>query len=253
MAIIQSLYRYPIKGLNGQQLPSVNLDPMAGIEGDRRFAIRHGQTQFDPGAPKHLSKTKFLALMTHAELAELSATFGENEADLLLKKNNHTVFEGNLTKPEDINELEAYIAEQYGDKCKGSPKLVSAPDHMFSDVPEKCLSVVNLASVKALGDEVGAQLDPLRFRANIYLDGLPAWAERDWQPNMRFQAGNITFSVFKHIVRCNAVNVNLESAKVDQNLPKALSKSFDANLMGVYLFVETAGKANEGDLFSVVQ
>lgn len=251
MAIIQSLYRFPVKGLNGQQRSSVELRPQDGIAGDRRFAIKHGETQFNSTAPQHLSKTKFLALMTHAELAELTATFGEDEAELRLEKSGEIVFAGDLTELNDIRRLEACIAEHYGNRCKGAPKLVSAPDHMFSDVPEKCLSVVNLASVKALGEEIGAELDPLRFRANVYLDGLPAWTERNWGPGTLFKAGGVTLCAFKHIVRCNAVNVNLESAKIDQNLPKILSKAFDTNLMGVYCFVETTGALSAGDGFTL--
>ncbi|WP_417464670.1 hypothetical protein [Kordiimonas sp.] len=53
----------------------------------------------------------------------------------------------------------------------------------------------------------------------------------------------------KHIVRCNATNVNLETAEVDQNLPKTLMKELGANLMGVYFLVETAGDVQLRDQF----
>ncbi len=48
---------------------------------------------------------------------------------------------------------------------------------MFSDVPEKCLSLINLASLRDLERVVRAPVDPRRFRANICFEGAPAWAE----------------------------------------------------------------------------
>ena len=39
------------------------------------------------------------------------------------------------------------------------------------------VSIINLASVRALAEAAGTAIDPLRFRANLYIDGLPAWAE----------------------------------------------------------------------------
>lgn len=249
MPTIQSIYRYPVKGLAGQPLDSIALTPGEAIPMDRAFAIKHGQTVFDPDNPVHMSKTKFLALMTHAELAAFRARFSDDGSRMTLVRGADTVFDGDLTDAADAASLEALMAAHVGDRAKGAPKLVSAEGHMFSDVPEKCLSVLNLASVKALSEEVGVALDPLRFRANIHLDGLPAWAERDWQEGELFRAGNVTLKVMSQIVRCNATNVNLETAEVDQNLPKTLMKQFSANLMGVYLLVEQGGSLTTGAEF----
>lgn len=250
MATIQSIHRYPVKGLGGQQLDYVTVEPGQAIPMDRAFAIRHGQTVLDPASPVHLSKTKFLALMTHAEMAAFTTRFSEDGRVMTLSRDGAVAFEGDLTNAADGARLEALMANHVGDRAKGAPKLVSAEGHMFSDVPEKCLSVINLASVSALSEEVGAPLDPLRFRGNIHLDGLPAWAERDWQHGQLFRAGDVTLKVMKHITRCNATNVNLETAEVDQNLPKTLMKRFSANLMGVYLLVETGGMIRAGDSFT---
>jgi uncharacterized protein YcbX len=60
------------------------------------------------------------------------------------------------------------------------PPLVSAPGHSFSDLAAKCLHFVNLASVRELERAVGRPVDPLRFRANVYVDKVPAWDEYKW-------------------------------------------------------------------------
>ncbi|MCJ9427933.1 MOSC domain-containing protein [Kordiimonas marina] len=250
MASVAAIMRYPVKGLNGQALDSVSLQPGEAIPGDRAFAIRHGETVFDPAAPVHLSKTKFLALMTHAKLAALRPSFDDTGRHMTLTHGGEVVYAGWLDRADDAARLEAFLMDFIGDEAKGALKLVTAAGHMFSDVPEKCLSVLNLASVRALSDEVGEELDPLRFRANIHLEDLPAWAEREWEAGSSFTIGGVRFSLMKPIVRCHATNVNLETAEYDQNLPKTLAKRFGANLMGVYGVVETGGTIRPGDRLS---
>lgn len=250
MTRIVSLMRYPVKGLAGQALEQISLEANSSIPGDRAYALRHGQTAFDRAAPRHLSKTKFLALMTHAELAALDVSFNDSADVMTMSKDGELMFHGSLQDADDVHRLEAVMATYMGDRAKGAPRLEQADGHMFSDVPEKCLSVVNLASVKALGDHLGVVLDPLRFRANLYLDELAAWAERDWEAGAAMTAGGVHLKLMKPITRCNATNVNLETAELDQNLPKTLMQAFGANVMGVYCTVETAGVVKVGDSFA---
>ena len=44
----------------------------------------------------------------------------------------------------------------------------------------RAVSLINLASVRALESAVGAQIAPLRFRADIYFEGPKAWCEFEW-------------------------------------------------------------------------
>lgn len=249
---ITRMMRYPVKGLEGQLIDTADFARGGAIPGDRMFAVRHADTNFDPENPIHMSKVKFLALMTHAALAGLRAAY--DGTFLTLRRNNEgskgdVFFEGNLNDPADAARLEQGMADYIGLPPEKTPRLVSADGHMFSDVPEKCLSIVNNASVAALAQEAGVPLDPLRFRANIYLDGMQAWAERDWAIGDCFRVGTTRLKVMKHITRCNAVNVNLETAQIDQNLPKMLMQKFGANVMGVYCTVEEGGTVKVGDSF----
>ena len=62
---------------------------------------------------------------------------------------------------------------------RGPPKILHADGHSFSDVARKVVSIINLASVAAVEDMVGAPVNPLRFRGNVYVEGWPAWSELD--------------------------------------------------------------------------
>ncbi|HET6630179.1 MAG TPA: MOSC domain-containing protein [Woeseiaceae bacterium] len=247
MASIHEIYRYPVKGLNPEALPSAELHPYEGIEGDRAYAIAHGQTEFDPQHPVHLGKTRFLTLMTHPRLAELQLSALPGGAQVILRRGQHRVFTGDLRSADDRASLDRFLEAFIGSEAKGPPRLVTAPGHMFSDMREDCLSIVNLASVTALGKAVGRDLDPLRFRANFYLDGLPPWQEREWRENGRLQLGECVLEIIKHITRCNAINVNPGAARVDAELTKVLFKEFDGNCMGLYANVITPGVVRLGD------
>src|SRR6202021_3783119 len=100
-------------------------------------------------------------------------------------------------------------------------------------VAKKVVSIINLASVAAIEAAVGAPVDPLRFRANLYVDGWPAWHEFELL-NQTLAIGDARLKVVKRIVRCAAVNVDPESAARDLNIPQALMRRLGHADCGVY-------------------
>ena len=84
MAKIQSIYRYPIKGLTPEPLARALLTPGQTIPGDRLYAIENGPSGFDPAAPSYLSKTHFLMLMKNERLANLRAAFDQDSHTLTI-------------------------------------------------------------------------------------------------------------------------------------------------------------------------
>ncbi len=248
MAVIEGLYRYPVKGLGSERLGEAVIAAGHGIEGDRAYAIALGQTEFDPLAPIHLSKMKFATLMTHPVLAGLTADFGTAPGRLRLSRNGAPALDVSLQHPDDIARFDRFISDFVDDRAKGPLRLVTADNHMFSDVRENCLSIINLASVEALGAALGRPIDPLRFRANIYVSGLPAWRERDWQAGDIFGLGHGQVSVMRPITRCAAVNVDLASGQIDADIPTLLRREFGQNAMGVYIDAIGTTRIAEGDI-----
>ncbi|MGV3478626.1 MAG: MOSC domain-containing protein [Sphingobium sp.] len=260
MAMIEGIYRYPVKGLGSERLADATITAGQGIAGDRAYAMALGTTGFDPAAPVHLSKMKFATLMTHPRLAALAADFRSAPGRLRLSSKGDPVLDVSLDDPGEIAEFDRFISEFVDDRAKGPLRLVTAPNHMFSDVREDCLSIINLASVAALGAALGRPIDPLRFRANIYVSGLPAWQERGWQAGDVIGLGYGQASVMRPITRCAAVNVDLDSAEIDADLPTLLRREFGQNAMGVYIdaigttriaigdIMTDAEKGNDGDV-----
>ena len=73
--------------------------------------------------------------------------------------------------------IEQFFASFCSDELRGPPKILHGSDHSFSDVDRKVVSIINLASVAEIADAIGAPVDPLRFRANLYVEGWRAWRE----------------------------------------------------------------------------
>jgi hypothetical protein len=157
------------------------------------------------------------------------------------------------TQPGDV---EDFFADYLGD-AKLSPRLVNAKGHKFTDIsvvsPEKmrAISIINLSSVRALEQAVGKPIDPLRFRANIYIDDVPAWAEFDWMEK-RVSIGSAKARIVMRTRRCAATQVNPSTAERDLDIPKLIKQHFGHMDMGVYAEVSGDGVAAIGEpLFPV--
>lgn len=251
-AVIGSIHRYPVKGLNAEDLPHVDLEAGHCIPYDRAFAIENGARLFDDKNPQHLPKTRFLMLMSHERLAAIRAEFDEETMQLRILRDGKEVSRGRLDDRIGRQILEQFFAAYMSAELRGAPRIVHAAGHSFSDVPEQVLSMINLASVRDLERVVGKPVDPLRFRANLYVDGLEPWAEFDWVGRDLAVAAGRLFRYEARIDRCAATNVDPATGARDMSLPRALMAAFGHMDMGVYLRVVENGRIAPGDVMSEI-
>jgi uncharacterized protein len=247
---LAELHRYPVKGMTGQKLAATDLAAGETLPHDRRFAIVHGASQCDPTAPSWQPKRQFLQRMTDERLALLGIDYDDATEALTLKRDGKQVARGLLSLPigqELINQfLNAFMKDP-----RGALKIVSAPGLAFTDKPEKLVSLINLASAKDIERVTRAPIDPQRFRGNLILEGLPAWAEFDWM-DRELAIGPVRLKVVSRITRCAAVNVNPATGERDLNIPKALITGFGHADCGIYAEVLVGGRIAEGDTLTVV-
>ena len=95
-AIIQGIYRYPVKGLSAERLDRAALAPGETLAGDRRYAIENGPSGFDPAAPSYLPKQRFLMLMKDERLACLDTAFSDESHLLVIRENGREAARGDL-------------------------------------------------------------------------------------------------------------------------------------------------------------
>ena len=247
-AQIASLYRYPVKGLTPEPLPQVALEIGQTLPADRRYAIENGPSGFDPAAPKWLSKPHFLMLMRDQWLAALRTHFDDASNVLTIRQNGAIAAQGDLETAEGRAAIERFFAT--AGAIKGPPKVLSGHGHSFSDVARKVVSIINLRSVAAVENMVDVPVHPLRFRANLYVSGWPAWHEFDLL-DQTLAIGETRLKVVKRIVRCAAVNVDPETAARDLNIPQALMRRLGHADCGVYAEVIAGGAIAVGDAIVV--
>jgi len=263
MPAIQAIYRYPIKGLTPEPLAATALRPGQTVPGDRIYAIENGPSGFDPAAPAHLPKQRFLMLMRNERLATLRATFDQVSQTLAVAQSpppspvpgsegGRQGTSGNLTTPEGRAAIERFFAAFCADELRGPPKVLFAAGHSFSDVARKVVSIINLASVRALEEAAGASIDPLRFRANVYVEDWPAWHEFDLLGQTLAVGSAARLKVVKRIVRCAATNVDPQTGLRDLALPQTLQQTYGHADCGVYAEVIEGGDIEVGDAIGVV-
>ncbi len=251
MTQIKAIHRYPVKGLSPQALSETRLAPGATLPADRLYAVENGPSGFDPTAPQHFPKIRFLMLMRNARLATLHTAFDDATHVLTISRDGREAARGDLRTPEGRSAIEAFFAKFSADELRGPPRVLHAPGHSFSDVAKKVVSIINLASVQAVETAAGAPVDPLRFRGNVQVAGWPAWREFDLL-GRTLAIGSARLRVVKRIVRCAATEVDPATGRRDLEIPNILTKTFGHADCGIYAEVVEGGGIAVGDRIEVL-
>jgi uncharacterized protein YcbX len=249
-AEIASLYRYPVKGLTPEPLEKVSLAIGQTIPADRRYAIENGPSGFDPAAPAWRAKTHYLMLMRDERLATLRSRFDEATNLLTISKAGEVVACGDLETAQGRATIEAYFASNFESELRGPPKLLSGGGYSFSEVARKVVSIINLGSVAAIEAMVGATVNPLRFRANLYVRGWPAWHELTLV-DQTLAIGDARLKVVKRIKRCAATNVDPETGARDLEIPATLIRQLGHTDCGIYAEVIAGGTIGIDDAIAL--
>src|SRR5947208_10949934 len=206
-----------------------------------------------PAAPKARLKHRHwvfamssMIWMKNERLATLDALYDEDTHVLTIRGAGHEPVRGDLRTREGRLAIEAFFRRFMPAELRGPPKVLEAPGHSFSDVAAKVVSIINLASVAAIEQVVGVPVHPLRFRANLYVEGWPAWHEFELL-GKEIAIGEARLKVTKRIVRCAATNVDPDTGARDLTIPATLMRAFDHADCGIYAQVITAGDIAPGD------
>lgn len=250
---VAAIFRHPVKGFTPEPLSAVQLAPGQGFPFDRLWAVENGPSGFDPDAPAFTPKQKFTVLAAIPKVAAARTRYDGETGILHVSAPGAPDLAVRLEEPEGRAAFEAWLAGLLGDEVRGPLRVLKAPgEHRFTDHPQGQVSIINLASVRDLSAKMGVELDPLRFRANFYVEGWPAWAENGWV-GKALMVGWAQAEVFKPIVRCVATHVNPTTAEVDQEITKALFDRYGHLHCGIYVRVTSPGMAGLGDAVTTPQ
>jgi GntR family transcriptional regulator/MocR family aminotransferase len=239
MSSLKNIYVYPVKGLSGQPLASVSLAEGKPLPHDRRFALARPGVPLQADNPKWAKKGLFVMLMLEEALAKVQTHLDPETLQFEVRVGNCTILSVNLNEPDARATVEDYFHHLVA-TLPAPPTLIRSRDGHFMDKPDNVISLINLATLRSLEKQWGAEIDPLRFRANLYVDTGRPWEEFEWiEKDIRL--GDVSFRVDRKNGRCGATNVNPVSGVRDMDIPGSLRSSFGHKDLGVYLTVTKGG------------
>jgi uncharacterized protein YcbX len=245
--VVAGIFRHPVKGFTPEPLRSVDLTPGLGFPHDRIYAVENGPCGFDAEAPAFVPKQKFTVLASLPEVAAVRTRYHDDTGALEAAAPGAPAFLGRLSDEAGRAAFAAWLTDVLGEAAAGPLQVVGAPESWrFTDNPLGQVSIINLASVADLSRRMGAELDPLRFRANLYVEGWPAWSELEWT-GRRLMLGWGEAEVFKPIRRCAATGVNPQTAEPDADVTRALFEAFGHMNCGIYVRMTKSGRISLGD------
>jgi uncharacterized protein YcbX len=228
---VHELVRYPVKSMAGVATSSAFLG-WHGLQGDRRFAFRR------------LDDKSGFPWLSASRLPEL-----------LLYQPNGLEEPTHVLTPEGLNlaigsvELQNDVAEKFG-----SPLELMKLKHGIFD--EASVSVINLATIAAIGREARQELDTRRFRANIVIasDSTEPFLEDGWIGGRLVfgsdEAGPM-ISVTMPDPRCVMINLDPDTAEQDPRVMKAAVR-LNENNAGAYATVARTGQISVGQSVSLL-
>lgn len=226
---IERIWRYPVKSLGGEQLRAATLDS-GGIEGDRRFGIRH------------LGSGTILTARRRPELLFASARWNDGEVEIVLPDGSTAADDAALSSwlEDDValvrSDSEAGTFENPMD-VENEADWVSwdGPDDTFHDSGRTQVSLVGL---DALGD-----WDERRFRKNLIATG----TGEDDLVGYRLAIGSAALDVTKRVERCVMVT-RPQPDGIDRDLDvfRTVLRERDGTV-GIGLTVHTPGEIRVGD------
>lgn len=244
---LSGIARYPIKGMNGEALSSVTLERGRGVCGDRRFAFGIDASK-DDGT--WYSSRSYLINSRKDNLLKFSWRCEGDRWEITSPSGRVIQFDaGDAASLRQVNtQLGPFFSCVENDGK--TPCLIDRnPDNGPKghwDFPDSELLVINLATLHELERQWGIGIDPRRFRANLLVEGLPAWAEFGHY-GAEFSVGSSKISILRPARRCPAISVDPITGDRDTALQNDLVRDYGHGFLGVYARVTQSGDAAVGD------
>jgi uncharacterized protein YcbX len=247
--IVSSIHFSPIKSLSFQSINTVIIKKDVGFEEDRIFAfsraIDMSLAQTIEKDPSERELIHFLTLKNTPALNKYDFKF-ENGMISISKDNieisTHPI-EDKEAISKEISKLEPNLP---GSIYFLKNELFPFYDTTNSSNVSNTISLINLNSIKDFNQKINKEIEFERFRGNIYIKDLDAFEERNWI-NKTIKIDEAEFKVLKHIPRCSATNLKVNSDQADINLPNELKKVYGHMDMGIYLYPLNNGKISVND------
>ena len=235
---VEKIYCYPIKGFPGESLQKTTLEKNQGIQGDRSIGLSNASIPVAENGAWTPCQA-FLRMTIRPDLT----TFNLANTSAGLR----------LTSAKNETEIIKRVASDTGSLVNvvGNPVVLhrAGGNRGYWDHRDAAISIINLSTLDVISEIIGTSIDPLRFRANIYVRAEP-WSEFNWL-GREIAIGDARLDIIRPIDRCKTTSVNVETGEPDLNMPALLIRHFGHMFCGVYASVNTGGSIAVEEVITV--
>ncbi|MFV2033942.1 MAG: MOSC domain-containing protein [Halocynthiibacter sp.] len=234
---VAHIWRNPIKSHGVEVLNSVELSAGKCLPWDRHWAVAHENSDADGSS--WVPCVNFSRGSKAPLLMAIKAQLDEASGRVRL---SHPACEPLVFDPErEAQALIDWAAPLMPEGRARSSRVIRVKGRGMTDTDYASVSVCNLASNRAVGAELGHEISPLRWRGNIWLDGLAPFEEFDWVGH-RLRIGEAELEIRERITRCAATTANPETGRRDADTLGALKSGWGHQEFGVYAYVTRPGR-----------
>jgi uncharacterized protein len=257
---VESLWRYPVKSMRGEELQEA-FAGFPGVYGDRVYAFRSS------AAPKGFP---FFTGREQAQMLRHRAAYRHGER-MMMPPNRAEA----QALPPGVTPLYAEAADQIVDVETPSGEMFAIDDPRLIDRlregvreglelsllrSERALtdcrpvSLISLQTARQLSQEVGADLDKRRFRANVYVDLAQGagFGEDGWVGGQLRIGDKTEIAVIERDPRCKMITLDPETAQANPEVMRRVAKEHGGTA-GVYAAVLVEGVIHAGDAIALVE
>jgi len=249
-ARVAQIWRHPIKSHGREELAETKVTKGECLPWDRRWAVAHERSCFDVERPRWQPCQEFSIGAKSQRLQAINTYVDAQLGRLTLSHPDCVDITIDPDKGDDANRFIQWVMPISNGARMLPARLVRGAQAM-TDTDYKSISIINLATHRAIEEKHGRPLSPLRWRGNILIDGWNAWAEMD-MVGQKIRIGQAEFEIREQITRCMATTADPATGQRDADTLGILNKDFGHQELGVYAVASATGDIHQGDTVEVV-
>jgi uncharacterized protein YcbX len=256
---VESLWRYPVKSMRGEELAEAFLG-FAGVFGDRVYAFHNSAApQGFPYLTGREQETMLLYRPSYRSADEMRKPENLAEAEALAPGVT-PLYPGAAERTVEVETPagttlsidDPALLSMLSDGLRpGHTLTLRASERAMTDC--RPISLFSIQTAQQLSQEVGSDLDKRRFRANVYLDLASAagWSEDKFVGHTLQIGDKAVVAVLERDPRCKMITLDPDSAEPNPEVMKRVARGHQG-FAGVYAAVLVEGLIRRGDAITLL-
>lgn len=249
---LTQIWRHPIKSHGREEIVHAKLSEGRSLPWDRRWAVAHEMSRFDPENPEWQPCHQFSIASKAPELQAISIRCDLAFQQVTLSHPRLKDLTIEPDHPDSSGDFIQWIMPLVPKDRALPSRLVRAPGRSMTDTDYPSVSLINLSSHRAVEGRIGRPISALRWRGNLLVDGLGPWEEMEWL-DQRIRVGQAELEIVEPITRCRATTASTRTGQRDADTLGALKEGWGHQFMGVYARVVKTGDIRQGDPVELIR